>query len=314
MYVRLLLLLLAFWGAPTVAQAQWAHEPAGSTTRPDCQFPLSTCSGWYDGYSTPYATDTGDPASPPTVADFALPYVGPCPANVGVYQSCANGGGQFGYIHNTATREMFVGQWFKISAGYGCSAVGSSKVFFIRSFDNTFGGPRINGVFLISGCGSSKTWIFSHNTGDQTGYPALHNEHACPEDPFNGLTCRQNISSTSFQAGQWVKVEACVRASTSMTSRDGIVRLWINDVEVMRYNNLNYGQGVVNQYDATPTWDGYGNGQGFTTTIHQYFGHVHTSFPPSGGCASVGTGTAPNPDSPAGPPAAPTGVNATKVS
>lgn len=311
---RLVLLsLLLFLWMPSLSDAQWVNEPVGSTLITECGFPLSSCPGWYDGYGTPYASDGAEPKSPPTVADFALPYAGPCPTNPGVYQSCANGGGQFGYQHNAATRELYVGQYMKLSDGYGCSSVGMSKTFFIRTFDNTFGGPRINGVFLVAGCGSTKTWIFSHNTGDQPGYPALHNEHACPEDPFNGLTCRQNVSLSGFQTGQWVKVEACIRASTTMTSRDAVLRLWINGTEVMRYTNLNYGQGVMNQVDATPTWDGYGNGQGFTMTVHQYYGHFRISAPPSGGCAASIGGSTPNPDTPAGPPAAPTGLNAQKV-
>ena len=312
---RLILLAgLLFLLIPSVSSAQWTNEPAGSTPVTECSFPLSSCAGWYDGYSTPYASDATEPQSPPTVADFVLNYVGPCPANIGTYQACANGGGQFGYLRNSQQREMYVGQWMKLSDGYGCSAVGSSKTFFMRAFDNTFGGPRINGVFFITGCGSSKTWVFSHNTGDQPGYPALHNEHACPEDPFNGLICRQNMSSNSFSTGQWVKVEACVRASTTMTSRDAVVRLWVNGVEVMRYTNLNYGQGLMNQYDATPTWDGYGNGQGFTTTVHQYYGHVRISLPPNGGCtASLGGGGVVTPPTDTTPPGQVTSVTVTQL-
>jgi hypothetical protein len=217
---------------------------------------------------------------------------------------------------------MYVGLYFKLSSPYGCSAVGASKTFFMRAQDITFGGPRTNGVFFITGCGSSHTWIFSHNTGDQPGYPALHNEHACPEDPWNGLTCRQNMSSLTFQDGQWVKVEACIRPSTNMTSRDGVLRLWMNGTEVMRYTNLNYGQAHINQFDATPTWDGYGNGQGFSTTIHQWYSHVRVSFPPSGGCltgtGSGGTTPPPPPpigpvDDPAGNPSAPVGLIVTDM-
>jgi hypothetical protein len=43
--------------------------------------------------------------------------------------------------------------------------------------------------------------------------------------------------------GAWTKLEAYVKASTTSTSRDGIVRWWVNGVPAGSYTNLNYGAG-----------------------------------------------------------------------
>ena len=312
--VKAALVALVFLLAASEASAQvWGNQPAGSTVLTDCAFPLSNCAGWYDGYGTPYATDLSDPVSPPMVADFFLRYVGDCSGPVPFSKPCAIGGGQFGYLSSTQGAELYIGVMLKLNSGYGCSSVGTSKSVFLRAFDQTYGGPRTNGVWTFDGCGATKRFIFSHNTGDQAGYPALHNEHACPQDPWNGLLCYPNVGPGTFQRGTWVKFEACVKASTNMTSRDAIVKWWVDGVLAGHYTNLNYGQGLMNQFDATPTWDGYGNGQGFTADAHQYYGHVRVARVPNGGCAS-GTGgggspppPTPTPPSPTPPPPTPTG-------
>jgi len=84
----------------------------------------------------------------------------------------------------------------------------------------------------------------------------------------------------------WNRIEAYVHASTTSTSRDGIVRWWVNGQLAGNYTNLNYGGPVVNEWTWNETWDGNRNGQGATRDWHHWIDHVRVSTPNcgAGGC------------------------------
>jgi hypothetical protein len=321
---RLFLALLLFFSLSSIANAHsyFTNEPAGATTIAECNLSsVASCnvavntvaigrfSDIYGNLMNNPINDASEPASPPFGVQAVLPYSGPCAPGVGIFASCAVGGGQLTYIDNKPGRGLFLGATFKINTGYGCSSVGFSKVYFLRTVDNLFGKAVTNGIFGIRGCGPVKTWLFGHNTG------GLDNSHTCGEA---GATCFPNMGSGAVTEGQWTKIEAYVCASTCVTCRDGVVQWWVNGVEAGRYTNLNYGNGNVNQFDWNQTWDGYGNGQGFTRTVMQMTGHVYLSTTGNGGCViTSGGSTTPSPtppppptgpvDSPVGPPPPPLG-------
>lgn len=315
-YLRLLALLVL--SAPSVASAQWTNEPPGSVPVADCAFSDSSfCNAqkgglvfdrWFDYYnSAVFETDSGDTISPPGTINAILPNSGSlCSNGGGSPLACANGGMHFGYITSAPSREIFVGTNIWINPGYGCSLVGSSKWMFVRDLDNPAGFTPTNGVFLIRGCGATKQIIFSHNAGNHD------NSHTCATDL--GLTCFPNVGPGTITEGQWAKVEVCMRGSSSLTSRDGIVKWWVNGVLAGSYTNFNYGNGNINEVIYQQTWDGYGNGQGFSQTIRQRFGHLHISYPPNGGCASGqgGGGTTPPPIDTT-PPGRATGLTITQL-
>lgn len=296
----------------------FTREPSGSTTLIDCNLSSAAACNVliggiangrlldiYSNLMNNPITDNSEPASPPFGVQAVLPYTGPCSPGVGTFAPCAVGGGQLTYIDTKADRELFMGATFKINTGYGCSSVGFSKVYFMRTVDNLAGFNQLNGIFGIRGCGTTKTWLFGHNTG------GLDNSHTCGE---GGATCFPNVGSGAIVEGRWAKIEACIRSSSCSTCRDGVLRWWIDGVPAGFYTDLNYGNGNVNQFDWNQTWDGFGNGQGFTQTVMQMTGHIYLSTPPNGGCASVVGGTTPPPppigpvDDPAGNPSAPVGL------
>lgn len=295
-YSKMMILLFVLL-VPATAHA--TLEPSGSVQIATCNFNSSPPCGagsvragaWYNLYpgSEIIGSDSGEPLSPPGFLDNVLNYTGPCGPSPGFLQ-CANGGTQIGYIDNKADRELYARLSFKISLGYGCSRVGFSKVFFMRDIDNTLGYIGTNGVFGIRGCDNPKSLIFGHNTGG-----GLDNSHICATDL--GLTCFANVGSGAIYEGQWHTIEACIRSSSTTTARDGYVWWAVDGVMAGNYPGLNYGNGNVNEWVENQTWDGYGNGQGFTQTIRQQIGHVYVSVPPNGGCASVagGGGTTPPP-------------------
>lgn len=192
----------------------------------------------------------------------------------------------------------------------------SNKLVFQAAQDWTYGKAGMNGLLMLNplsyGSGNFQM-IFAHNSGN------YDNSHACAADL--GLICYPNVTSTTVQADTWYTVEFYVIASTCTTCRNSTVRWWLNGVLQGSYTNLNYGDGIVNEWQINHTWDGSTDKQCGPPTnpsnaigrdcrnpqIH-YFDELLI--------ASVGGlsgGSTPNPDTPSGPPAAPTGLNAQKV-
>lgn len=192
----------------------------------------------------------------------------------------------------------------------------SNKLAFQAAQDWTYGRAGMNGLLMLNplsyGSGNFQM-IFAHNSGN------YNNSHACAADL--GLICYPNVTSTTVQADTWYTVEFYVIASTCTTCRNATVRWWLNGTMQGNYTNLNYGDGIVNEWQINHTWDGSTDKQCGPPTnpsnaigrdcrnpqIH-YFDELLI--------ASVGGlsgGSTPNPDTPSGPPAAPTGLNAQKV-
>lgn len=297
------------------AAGVWTNEPVGSTRVLDCDFVTTTCNGkyirgtfWNLYNSNVGEIDNTDPISPPSIVAARLNYTSGCgtrtPSSGGTYMPCATGGFHLEWFDSqTTNKELYVGLYFKTSTDYYCSLTGTSKVWFLRQFDNSSDSNRSNGVFLINGCGNIKGTEFSHNSG------TVDDSHTCAKDL--GLTCYPNVGSGSIPNNTWVRWEGCIRASSTFTSRDGVLWWSINGVMAGKYTNYNY-QGV-NEVVLNQTWDGYGNGQGFQGETAQKFAHMIISVPPNGGCASVVGGSTPPPpssDNPVGPPSAPLNLQA----
>jgi len=142
---------------------------------------------------------------------------------------------------------MYVRKWWRTNPGFQGRLVGN-KLFFMR-------GNTTNGVFLfnnsslVNGAG---TMLFGHNTG------RLDNGHIWPYDL--GLIGYPNVSSGRLTVGTWYLLEAYIKCSTNATSRDGIVRWWVNGVLAGNFTNVNY-DGGLNNWTWNETWDGF---PGFT--------------------------------------------------
>lgn len=313
MYVRLFLMFWCLSWSTAHAAGIWGFEPAGAQRVVDCGILATLCPGQYTAGSM---FDVYNNLPPLNIDDAAVTVSPPKVMRYTLNNSTANGGGEWLWYDSQATTELYVGLSFRIAPTYDCSSVGKSKLIFERTFNARFGGNQTNGVLLFGGCGDVKTFEWSHNTG---GAAPMNNQHIpeCATADGIGNLCRSNVGPGQFNRNAVsVKLEHCIKASTTSTSRDGVVTWQVDGQQAGRYLNVNYGGPVVNEIDINPTWDGAipGNGSGFSRLTWQQFDHIVISRVPPGGCASVVTGIAPNPDSPAGPPAAPTGVNATKVS
>ena len=253
------------------AAGVWTNEPAGSSVVMDCPFNSVSGCGILDAYSSSMiVSDSSAPISPGNVVKSAI------------YPGNTAGGMQLNYVTSQLNREMYVGLMWRTNPQFLGRIVGN-KTFFIR-------GPGTNGVWLFNNTSlnnGSGAMIFAHNTG------GLDNSHVCALD--SGLACYPNVGPGILTVGTWTKLEAYVKASTTSTSRDGIVRWWINGVPAGNYNNLNYGASGLNEWAWSETWDGYVNPIP-TVEWNHFIDHLHISV--GGGGAST--------DQPPGPPANPT--------
>ncbi|MCS6288450.1 MAG: hypothetical protein H8K10_05660 [Nitrospira sp.] len=251
------------------AAGVWTNEPAGASVVLDCPFNSVSGCGILDVYSSAELTsDSNAPISPSGVVKSTL------------YAGNSAGGMQLNYVTPQVHNEMYVGLMWRTNPQF-LGRPANNKTFFVR-------GPQNNGVFYMVGTpGGPFRLVFSHNSG------ALDNSHTCGADL--GLGCEPNVGSGAVPTGVWTKLEAYFKKSTTATSRDGIVRWWINGVPAGNYTNMNYAQNGLNEWVWSETWDGTVNPLP-TVDWNHYIDHLHISIP--GGSSST--------DQPPGPPAMPT--------
>lgn len=273
----LALLLVLLFPALSHASAIWPNEPNGAIQLLDCNFSStpSAC-GIRDVYSSSIqATDGTAPISPSGVVKSVLP------------AGASSGGMQLNYVTSQTYREMYVGILWRTNPQFQGRQVGN-KMFFVR-------GPVNNGVFLFGNSAlsnGSAPMIYSHNSAN------LDNSHTCALSL--GLACFPNAGSGVLTVGTWTKLEAYIKASTTDTSRDGIVRWWVDGVLAGNYTNMNVASRGLNEWVWSETWDGTVNPVPTVEWAH-FIDHLHVS-----------TGTASQPlDTPAGPPGLVTGFTAT---
>ena len=236
--------------------ATYPNEPNGSSQLLNHNF--SDFSPFYYGGAS-LDTDSTAPTSPPVVARTTL------------RARATNGGTQMNWLTpgGTIYRDMFVGLTWRTNPEFQGRS-GGNKTFFMR-------GPDSIGVFIIQGGLStgSGPFVWSHNSS------TLNNNHVCAGGI--GELCYPNVGSGTVYRGVWTKIEAYIKASTTNTSRDGIVRWWINGVLAGNYTNINYAGAGLNEWIWTETWDGCGGnpecdlGRVNTVDWSHYLDHLYIS-------------------------------------
>lgn len=269
--VSAMTLCLGVVAAPqTYGAGVWTNEPAGANVVLDCPFNSVQGCGILDAYSTSQITsDSSAPISPGSVVKSTL------------YAGNSGGGMQLNYVTPQAYREMYVGLMWRTNSQFQGRQVGN-KTFFVR-------GPQNNNVFLFNNAALNNgtgLMIFSHNSAN------LNNSHTCALDI--GLACYPNVGPGVLNVGVWTKLEAYIKASTTNTSRDGIVRWWVNGVPAGNYTNMNVASLGLNEWVWSETWDGTVNPVPSVDWSH-FIDHLHISVP--GGSST---------DQPPGPPQTPT--------
>ena len=305
-------IILAF--IPAYSFAICDNRPQGSTVLLDCPFTNSNCGGqlWeiYPGAGQT-VTDLSAPVSPPSV-------------NASILSPGATTGGQQTIWPKQGSQQPLTNtyvcfQWKMNSQFVGIRT--ANKLVFVAAQDFTYGRASNNAYFGVRPINTSNYpasampmyMFFGHNSGN------LDNSHTCALDL--GLECTPNVTSTPLYADTWYTVEIHSIASSTLTSRNGTVKWWINGTLNGSYTDLNYGDGIINQFQINHTWDNSAaiqcydavtnpKGRDCTNPQIHYFDHVKIASViglPAG--ASVGSGgtTPPSPPpSPTPPPPSPT--------
>ena len=242
------------------ASSTWANAPAGGTVLCDvnCSADPDTV-GLFDVFnSVILETDATAPFSPSGCWKARMEALAP------------SGGCQLEKTSPTRYREMYFGLYWRSNPQFQGLPVGN-KLFFLGSDFGMNGCFTWNNASLVNGVGPM---IFNINTS------GIANPHV-----FNGsldpsLPWRPNVGNGDLARGVWYKLEGYVKASTTRTSQDGILRWWVNDAMVGNYTNVNYcgpnGE-TLNRWMWTQAWDGspgyFGNGN--TSAWEHWIDHLY---------------------------------------
>lgn len=177
------------------------------------------------------------------------------------------GGNELHAYSPTVYRELFMGVWWRTNAAFQGRIV-ANKMFFLR-------GPASNGVIVFNNgrlSGGTGQLLFSVNGG-------ASNQHILGPSSDSGSFFPANVGNGTMVAGVWTKLEWRMRASTTITSQDGILQLWINGVLTHNHTNLNYSNGVgLNEWVMSQTWDGSGDmGTSNTVAWEHWVDHLYLS-------------------------------------
>lgn len=172
------------------------------------------------------------------------------------------GGSQVEYNMSTIYNDLFVGLWWRTNSQF-FGRTTANKMFFVR-------GPSVNGFFGLAGPQAGPWYIgFGHNTG------SLDNSHIMAGDL--GLIGYPNVNTVLIERGTWAKIEVYIKKSTTSTSRDGIVRWWVNGILVGNYTTVNYAQNGLNTWLWSETWDGTVNNPIPTNPQEHWVDHLYIS-------------------------------------
>lgn len=276
---RVMFLLLLAMAIASEVQAQtqtWPNEPAGSRVLLDCNFDSPTCNGaLYDVYGGAHtASVQGAPLSPSSVYEAKLNANKP------------EGGSQTGIIYGPVP-EVYIGMWWKMNATFQGTQVNANKLFFVNS-----GYPNGYGLNLFSLYGPQYSTSFQVAWATDDPVLTSLNSHLSNTyyDTHYGFAC-------SVKVDTWYRFEVYIKSSTSTSTRDGIVRWWLNGQLCGDYTTANFPGGVVN-WEMNHTWTAV---TGNTQNWMHWIDHLHISAPNGAGSTTKSDTT---------PPAAPTALRA----
>jgi len=261
------------------ASASWPNEPSGSAQISDHRFDVINGDGW-----TCYCANVR------SVQDPTAP-LSPSAVGQWTFDQGMSGGISSGNYYKSVPnlKEVYFGYWWKPSNPWQGHSSNVNKISFIAGHTagnfvmEMFGPPggpyRLMSVLEFSTSNGHLPASFGDDPGSRGLFP--------------------NVGGGGISLGQWYRVEVYLKHSTTPTSRNGIVRWWLNGVLVGSHTSVNFSSGPWTEFQLNPTWGG--TGQTKSQTDYYWYDHVHLSAPNSSSSSDV----------PAGPPAAPRIMNVT---
>lgn len=259
------------WQSDANAQS-WPNEPGGSQLLTDWGFSnQSWPAGWGSDSPPQIVSDGTAPASASNVARQTFPsgFVGGVSPN------------NF-YFPIPGARELYAGYWWKASNPWQGHSSNGNKIHFFMGNNGSW-----NQVVEMYGPVSGP-WRYSIYFPNSS----VSNSHLSPSygDAVGTRHIFPNISDPPVTLGAWHRIEHYAKMSTTPTSRDGILRWWVDGVLVGSFTDVNYPQETISEFQFSPTWGGVGDTK--TQTDYFQWDHVRISIP-NGGGGSTKTDTTP---------------------
>ena len=242
--------------------ATWPNGPVGAVVLLNHSF--TTVAPLVAVYqNTNIVSDATAPLSPSSVA---MHYLGAL---------AGEGGDETAYTLPQSYREVYCGFMWRTNAQFQGRRV-ANKLWFLKNTSNTlnmffgvYGGPVSSGnAFYIAG-------------GPNTS--GINNAHLFDGDPignvYPNVVGPNGYAHARVTPGVWYKLESRIRCSTTPTSRDGRVRVWVNGNLIIDYTQFNYcgpnGEGL-NYFLWNETWDGHQDmGVSNTVAWEHYIDHLY---------------------------------------
>lgn len=254
---------------PNAKPGQWANEPPGSTLYYHCDFNDSLC-GMASRYNTvAYATILGD-----RVLNQFLP----------ASTTVLTGNGQWG-LDFPKQRQIYVGFDWSTNPDFMGLENSGNKVIFIKNPDAP-AGARDNSLLNWYGARGQPRTLLWHQQGEVNNcHVQNYSTNACwPVDGTGLFFPNVNKTAATIGAGTGIhRIEIYLKASTTSSSQDGIIRHWVDGVMTSNFTNVNISSDGFTNVEITATWDGSSNLQcgsrDCTKEWNHYFHSLHVSFP-----------------------------------
>ncbi len=233
---------------PVMTSKAWSNQPSGLKVIMDCPFSGTLCEGWENVYKTQaFANFSNAPLSPGSVLDT---YLG---------AGSTTGNGQW-IVRLANPREVFVGTWWSTNAEFegNRGSVANKMIFISGKGNNNFLNWKLDDGRNTAG---TLTWSFQQTDGSNnchiSGYYSPGCTHGPDYGPGSGDLQPNGPATGKIAAGSgWHKIEIYQKSSSSTTSRDGIIQIWVDGNLHTNYNNVNISPEGFIDTQINHTWDG----------------------------------------------------------
>lgn len=232
--VLLLSALIASASTPPAFSQRFANEPLDSQLLVECNFDQPLCGHLGSSENARIVSDGSAVRSPSNVLEYSIA------------AGATAGGGTVEYALPGLYDSIYEGFYIKTSDPFeGMTNLGNK----IAGFWNEDGTP-LAGIMGSQLFGPYQVGITMEIPWDNCHLP---NNGCWGPGTINIVPNTGN--SGSYSLGQWHLYEIFMRRSSSATSRDGIVKIWLDGTLVIDVNELNMPGRFYATY-FTPAWDG----------------------------------------------------------